>query len=83
LAFKAKRFGAYRFLMTAADVIVELKHLPQAEQSRVIQFAMDLARERQVPGKALTALAQRMADAKGPAEVQRLREDIHRGFYGG
>ena len=68
--------------MTAAGVIEEIKQLPRAEQSRVIQFALELARERQQPGDKLSALAQRMADSKDPAEVGKLRDEIHRGFYG-
>ncbi len=68
--------------MTATGVIEAIKQLPRAEQSRVIQFAFELARERQLSGKELSALAQRMADSAAPAEAQRLREEIHRGFYG-
>ena len=68
--------------MTAATVIEEIKHLPRAEQSRVIQFAFELARERQLSGDKLSELAQRMADSENPDEVQKLREEIHRGFYG-
>jgi len=68
--------------MTAAAVIEEIKHLPRAEQSRVIEFALELARERQLSGDKLTSLAQRMVDSKDPAEIQKLREEIHRGFYG-
>jgi hypothetical protein len=68
--------------MTAAGVIEEIKQLPRTEQSRMIQFAFELARERQFSGKELSALAQRMADSADPAETQRLREEIHRGFYG-
>ena len=68
--------------MTATGVIEEIKHLPRAEQSRVIQFAFELARERQLPGHQLADLAQRLADADDPAEAGKLREEIHRGFYG-
>jgi len=68
--------------MTASRVIEEIKQLPRAEQSRVLQFAFELARERQMPGDKLSELAQRMADSKDPAEAQQLREEIHRGFYG-
>jgi len=68
--------------MTATAVIEEIKHLPHAEQSRVIRFAFELARERQLPGKKLSELAQRMADSDNPAEVKKLRDEIHRGFYG-
>ena len=68
--------------MSASDVIEEIKHLPRAEQSRVLQFAFELARERQLPGKQLSELAQRMADSNDPTEAKKLRDEIHRGFYG-
>jgi hypothetical protein len=68
--------------MTASGVIEEIKHLPRVEQSRVIQFAFELARERQLSGEELSALAQRMADSKDAAEARKLRDEIHRGFYG-
>ena len=68
--------------MTATAVIEEIKHLSPADQSRVIQCAYELARARQLPGKELSALAQRMADADNPAEVMKLRDEIHHGFYG-
>ena len=68
--------------MSAQQVIEEIKHLPRAEQSRVIKFAFELASERQLSGKKLSKLAQRMADSDNPAEVQQLRDEIHRGFYG-
>lgn len=54
--------------MTTTAVIEEIKQLPRAEQSRVLQFAFELARERQLSGEALTGLAQRMADANNPTE---------------
>jgi len=59
-----------------------IKQLTHAEQSRVIHFALELARERQVSGDQLSKLARQMADSAKPAEVQRLRKEIHRGFYG-
>ena len=68
--------------MTATAVIKEIKHLPRVEQSRVIQFAFELARKRQLPGKKLSALAQRMVDSNDPAEVEKLNSEITRGFYG-
>ena len=68
--------------MTASAVIEEIKQLPRAEQSRVLHFAFELARERQLSGEELAGLAQRMADSNDPAEKKRLREEIHRGFYG-
>jgi len=77
-----RRIFQYLLDMTATAVIDEIKQLTPGEQSRVIQFAFELARERQLPGKELSELAQRMADSDNPAEVKKLREEIHRGFYG-
>jgi isocitrate/isopropylmalate dehydrogenase len=68
--------------MSANQVIEEIKQLSRAEQSRVLQFAFELARDRQLSGEALAGLAQRMADSNDSAEKSRLREEIHRGFYG-
>jgi hypothetical protein len=68
--------------MTASGVIEEIKHLPRAEQSRVIQFAFELARQNQLPGEKLSKLAQHMADSDDPAEVEKLKAEITRGFYG-
>ena len=77
-----RRNFQYLLNMTATAVIDEIKQLSPAEQSRVIRFAVELARERQLSGEKLSELAQRMADSENPAEVQKLREEIHRGFYG-
>jgi hypothetical protein len=68
--------------MTATAVIEEIKQLPREEQSQVIHFVNELARNSQLSGEELAELAQRMADASDPAEKKRLREEIHRGFYG-
>ena len=75
--------------MTAAAVIEEIKQLPHAEQSRVIQFAMELARRlelsaenRPLSPEELGALAKRMVDANDSAEADRLQAEIVRGFYG-
>jgi hypothetical protein len=68
--------------MTAATVIEEILHLPREEQSRVLEFAMELARKRQLSGRELSALAQRMVDSEDPTEVERLKSEITRGFYG-
>ena len=77
-----RRDFQYPLGMTATAVIDEIKQLSPGEQSRVIQFAFELARERQLPGKELSELAQLMADSDNPAEVKKLRDEIHRGFYG-
>lgn len=68
--------------MTATAVIEEIKHLPPSEQSRVIQFALELARTRRLAGNELSALAQRMVDSNDPAEVEKLKSALTHGFYG-
>jgi len=68
--------------MTASSVIEEIEQMPPEEQSRVIQFAIEFARRRQLSGKELAALAQRMVDSDDPAEITRLKSALTRGFYG-
>jgi hypothetical protein len=67
--------------MTASAVIEQIKQLPREEQSRVIRFVNELARKRQLSGEELGELARQMAETKNPAEADRLKEDIVRGFY--
>jgi hypothetical protein len=69
--------------MSAADVIQEIKQLPAAEQAEVIKFTLQLARTRPLTANELTSLAQSMAESDDPAEVERLKTSIARGFYGG
>jgi hypothetical protein len=68
--------------MTATAVIEEIKHLTPGEQSKVIQFAVESARSRQLAGAELSALAQRMVDSDDPAEVEKLKSSLTHGFYG-
>jgi hypothetical protein len=75
--------------MTATEVIEQIKHLPGEEQSQVIRFAFDLARERGLSDRPrmlvpeeLGDLARRMAETDDTAEAERLKEEIVRGFYG-
>ena len=68
--------------MSATEVIKEIKELPPAEQVEVIQFALMLARTRPLTATELATLAQRMADTADPAEAERLKTSIARGFYG-
>ena len=68
--------------MSAQQVIEEIRHLPRDEQSHVIHFVHELERQRQLSGKELRVLVEQMVDSKDPAEIKRLRQEIHRGFYG-
>ena len=68
--------------MTAAKVIDEIRHLPPGEQAEVIQFAIELARSRQLTAEELGELAERLATSDDPAEIIRLKSAMTRGFYG-
>ncbi len=68
--------------MTAAKVIEEIDDLPPDEQAKVIQYALDLARKRQLSADELGELADRLASTEDPAEVIRLKSAMTRGFYG-
>ncbi len=68
--------------MTARAVIEEIKYLPPGEQLQVIQFAVELARSRKLAGNELLTLAQRMADSDDPAEIEKLKSALARGFFG-
>jgi hypothetical protein len=71
----------YGLDMTAVEIIEEIKRLPKVEQSRVIEFARN-AGTCKLTGDELGKLAKQMVDAKDPAEADRLKEEIVRGFYG-
>ena len=68
--------------MKAAQVIDEIKQLEPNEQAQVIQFAIQLARRRQLSGKELGEMADRLAQTTDPAEIARLKSAMTSGFYG-
>lgn len=68
--------------MTADQIIEDIKLLPRDEQSRVVQFAVELARSRQLPAEDLVVIAQKMLETNDPAEKKRLEDELTRGFYG-
>ena len=68
--------------MTADQIIEDIKLLPRDEQSRVVQFAVELARSRQLPAEDLVVIAEKMLQTNDPAEKKRLEEALTRGFYG-
>jgi hypothetical protein len=49
----------------------------------VIEFARQVAEKGPLSPEELGELAQRMVEAKDPAEADRLQQEIVRGFYGG
>jgi hypothetical protein len=68
--------------MTATKVIEEIKRLTPNDQAEVIQFAVKLARTRQLTAHELGDLADRLAQATDSAEIMRLKSAMTRGFYG-
>ena len=68
--------------MTVEQIIREIESLPREEQAKVIRFAYRLDGERQLTGRELSALAERMSKTTDPSEALMLREGIARGFYG-
>jgi hypothetical protein len=68
--------------VTAAKIIDEIKHLPRDEKAVVVDFVRELEQSQQTSGKQLAELAERMVYSSDPAEVERLKEEITRGFYG-
>ena len=69
--------------MTAAEIIEQIKRLPQDERSRVFEFARSAERGGQLSPEELGNLAKRMVESKDPADADRLQAEIERGFYGG
>ena len=68
--------------MTAAQIIQEIDSLPPAERAEVVRYAKGLEPGRQLSGQELGVLAQQMVDATDPAEAERLKTEIIKGFYG-
>jgi len=68
--------------MTAIEIIREIDCLPPAELAEVVRYAKCLDTSRQLSGIELGVLAQQMVDATDPAEVERLKAEITKGFYG-
>ena len=68
--------------MTADRIIENIKLLPRDEQSRVVQFAVELARSRQLPAEDLVVIAQKMLETSDPTDKKRLEDELTRGFYG-
>jgi len=68
--------------VTATQLIEQIDELPPEEQAKVIEYALHLARRRQLSGSELGELADRLAKSNDPAEIIRLKSALTRGFYG-
>lgn len=72
----------YFHVVTASEIIDEIKSLTPEEQAGVVRFVYQLDAERKLSGPELSTLASRFVEAADPAEASRVRETIVRGFYG-
>lgn len=68
--------------MTAETIIEEIKELAPDQQTKVIQFAIELAQSKQLSADELVELARKLVESEDPAEKLRLRSAFKRGFYG-
>ena len=68
--------------MTAKQMIDEISALPPEGQEEIVRFAYQLDAKRQLTGKELEVLTERMVAEPDPAKQHALREEIVRGFYG-
>lgn len=69
--------------MTGIEVIEEIKKLPKNEQTKVLEFARQLAESRPLTPEEVGELANRMTETQDSAEADRLQKKVVRGFYGG
>ncbi|MFN7140975.1 MAG: hypothetical protein ACK4UN_16720 [Limisphaerales bacterium] len=69
-------------MSTVAEIEAAIERLTPAEQAEVIQFAVALARKRPLTADELNRLAQQMVESTDPAEVEKLKSALMRGFYG-
>ncbi len=67
--------------MTADEIIDDINWLPRDEPSRVVQFAADLARRRQLPAGDLVLITRQMLETNDPAEKKRLDAELTLGFF--
>ena len=68
--------------IVAAEIIHEIDSLPPAEKTKVVRYARELPVKQPLSGAELGKLAQQMVDATDPSEVERLKTEIIKGFYG-
>lgn len=69
-------------LVSASQIIEEIKRLDPKEQLGVIRFAYQLDAERTLTGSELSSLAERMVTMTDAVEAARVRETIVRELYG-
>jgi hypothetical protein len=74
--------GPYTSVVTAAQIIHEIDSLPPLEKAKVVNYTKKLEESRHLNGNELAQLANQMVAAQTPAESDRLKSAIMKGFYG-
>jgi hypothetical protein len=68
--------------MTAVEIINEIRHLAPGEKMQDVRYVRTLDDGRALSGPELTELAFRLAEEPSQEKSQKLKEQIHGGFYG-
>jgi hypothetical protein len=68
--------------MSAAEIIEQIRQLPDDEREKVKRFTQSNLEPGQLSGKELADLAKKMIETSDPAEADRLEKEIIHGFYG-
>lgn len=68
--------------MSAAEIIEQIRQLPEEEREKVKRFTQLNLEPGQLSGQELAVLAEKMLEAKDLVEADRLEKEIIRGFYG-
>ena len=68
--------------MSALEIIEQIRRLPPSEREKIRAFVRENLEDGQLSSQELGELTRRMVMADDPAEAERLKEEIVRGFYG-
>ena len=68
--------------MTAFEIIEEIRHLAPGEKVQVVRYVRTLDDGRPLSGPELTDLACRLAEEPDLDKSQKIKDQIHCGFYG-
>jgi hypothetical protein len=68
--------------VSAAQIIEQIKALPTLDRLEVASFARTFKSDRMFTGDELAVIAQRLADASDPEEIETLKVALRWGWYG-
>ena len=68
--------------MSALEIIEQIRRLPPGEREKIRAFVRENLEDGQLSSQELGHLTRRMVQADNPAEAERLKDEIVRGFYG-